>query len=197
MFNEETIQCLECGNIIDLEDDGVLQSNDTVWCPICGRAQNANPDGFYLDGFSIDNYEEVDESWTMNYLSDDLNGRWDEDDYERACDEFEEYEKYLQGETETNPVKFSQIRREAIESDYGNANDRVSERLVTGRRKKPALSSAKEGKISNTTRVTSRRVGVTNEPVPDCLRKGPTKLELIEKRKADIRAREERRKANK
>lgn len=175
MFSNTDIQCVECGNIIDLEDDGVIQSNEVVWCPICGRAQNANPDGFYLDGFSIDSYEEVDESWTMNYLSDDLNGKWGADNYEAARDEFDEFEKYLQGEIEESPVHYHTIRSRMLESDRGNRKKRSSEISSKRRSKRTAYCDTKNNRNVSTKRIGNRRVGVTDESIPDVITKAPNR----------------------
>lgn len=173
MFCENDIQCLECGNIIQLDDDDVIQSGEVVWCPICGRAQNANPDGFYLDGFSVDDYEAVDESWTMNYLSDDLNGKWGAEDYERACEEFNEYEKYLQGETDENPISLKQIRGEALSSDRGNKTKRKAESTRKRGIRKTALSSSRKCRANNKKSPTNRRVAITHEELPSCVTEGP------------------------
>ena len=172
---EDKVQCLECGNLIDLEDDEVIQSGDVVWCPVCGRAQNPSPDGFYLDGFSVTDYEEVDESWTMNYLSDDLNGKWGADDYERACEEFSEYEKYLQGKIDKSPIPYQKIRNGMSESDRGSAKKRRSE--ATGKRspKRTSLGSTKKGRTVSPKSPKNSRVAITNEPVPDCITQGHDK----------------------
>ena len=180
MLYENKVQCLECGNLIDIEDDDVIQSGETVWCPVCGRAQNPNPDGFFLDGFTVDSYEEVDESWTMNYLSDDLNGKWQADDYERACEEFNQYEMYLRGEIDESPIPYQKIRNGMSESDRGSAKKRRSESTSKRSPKRTSLGSAKKIGTISTKRPKNSRVAITNEPVPDCIAEGNYKYQRKE-----------------
>ncbi len=70
--NLSHLDCVECGSIFDIEE--TTSCGNTVFCPFCGRANNMGE--IVVDGFQIEQYDDVPELYLGGYLSetDDYDG---------------------------------------------------------------------------------------------------------------------------